>query len=267
MGILNFTKYQATGNDFIMIDDRQQVFNIQNTGQIGNLCHRRFGVGADGLILLREHPTVDFEMIYFNPDGSQSLCGNGSRCALRFAESLDMIEEKATFKAVDGIHSGHIEGDLVYIKMQDVPGIQVYEDKSFYVDTGSPHYISLVSDLEDLDVVSEGRSIRYQDRFSPGGTNVNFVKEQSGLCKVRTYERGVEAETYSCGTGVTAVALVMATLGMASPVKLDTQGGELEVSFHQNENGSFQDIYLIGPACEVFQGAVHLQDSTIDAPI
>ena len=250
-----FHKYQGTGNDFIMIDDRLSLFDDQRLDLISAWCDRKYGIGADGVILIRNHPEYDFEMIYFNPDGSQSLCGNGSRCAVKFAQDLDLIAEECTFLAIDGPHQGRIENDTISISMQDV-GVPDQSGPDFFIDTGSPHHVTMVKKIEGVDVVDQGSSIRYSDQYQPGGTNVNFVEPRGEKVIVRTYERGVENETLSCGTGVTAVALVMATEGHKSPVSIHAMGGELEVSFNKQEDGSFTDIFLSGPAVKVFEGVI-----------
>ncbi len=253
MGVIHFHKYQGTGNDFVMIDDRLRHFEGENTPLIGQLCHRRFGIGADGVILLRNHPDYQFEMVYFNPDGSQSLCGNGSRCALHFANQLGMAATSSQFLAVDGPHHGFIKGDMIHIKMPNVAVIE-HPDEAYFVNTGSPHYVKIVSEVDQVNVVSEGSAIRYSAAYEPAGTNVNFVEVQGDHLKVRTYERGVENETLSCGTGVTAVALALSAQGFSSPIPLHTSGGKLMVSFRSNEKGEFEEVYLIGPAKEVFKG-------------
>jgi diaminopimelate epimerase len=251
-----FFKYQGTGNDFVMIDDRNETFPAHDQALIERLCHRRFGVGADGLILLRNDPDYDFRMIYFNADGAEgSMCGNGGRCIVRFAHDLNLFAQKTRFVAIDGEHTATVTGDEVSLKMGDVAAIGEQGAHTF-LNTGSPHAVLFTDDLESTDVVAEGRAIRYSEPFSPGGTNVNFVQlmEQSSLY-VRTYERGVEDETYSCGTGVTAAALAAhRQLGIAGPVAIRTLGGNLRVSFCQQPDGTFTDVYLIGPARRVFAG-------------
>ncbi len=249
---IHFHKYQGTGNDFVMVDDRESKFPVDDLDLVGQLCHRKFGVGADGVILIRNHPQYDFEMIYFNPDGSQSLCGNGSRCAVMFAQSLDIIGVETEFLAIDGGHSAFVKDGLVHLKMADVEEIQRHQ-QDFFIDTGSPHHITFVNDVAATAVYEQGRSIRNAPQYEPQGTNVNFVEAQADHLKVRTYERGVEDETLSCGTGVTAVALASHLKGFDSPVILKTAGGELKVSFKAHSQG-FSDIYLIGPAQSVFAG-------------
>ena len=257
MSVINFHKYQGTGNDFVMIDNRDSRFDKSDLLLIGQLCDRRFGVGADGVILIENHADYDFEMVYFNPDGSQSLCGNGSRCAVMFANSLGIIENETEFLAIDGAHSAFILDGEVHLLMNNVDEHELIEE-DFLINTGSPHYIQYVPNAHDLNVVERGREIRYSDRFKAEGVNVNFLEEcgENSLV-IRTYERGVENETLSCGTGCTAAALSFALKGAQSPVYLNAVGGELQVSFTK-ENNTFKDIYLIGPAEKVFEGVIEL---------
>ena len=206
MNSISFFKYQGTGNDFVMIDNRKNTFPKGEVGLIAKLCDRRFGIGADGVILIENDKDSDFEMIYYNPDGSQSLCGNGSRCAVMFANHLGIIEEKTKFLAVDGVHEAYIQDGRVYLSMHDVGSFeQIGED--YLIDTGSPHYIKYVKDLDQKDMIKEGQAIRYSDRFKEEGINVNLIQENEQGLSIRTYERGVEGETHSCGTGCTAAAL------------------------------------------------------------
>ncbi|PWJ43358.1 diaminopimelate epimerase [Sediminitomix flava] len=256
---INFVKYQGTGNDFIMIDDREEKWDIENVTLNARLCDRRFGIGADGLILLRSHPEYDFEMIYFNADGKVgSMCGNGGRCTVKFAHTLGAFQESTTFWAADGLHHAHLDEEgKVHLKMNPPLDIEQGDDY-FFMDTGSPHYVQFSEEVADLDVYELGKSIRYNDRFKKVGTNVNFVeKTDTNRLFVRTYERGVEDETFSCGTGVTASVISAALQGMKSPVPVKVMGGELEVSFTEKE-GAFEDLYLIGPAQEVFKGQVEI---------
>jgi diaminopimelate epimerase len=254
---ISFYKYQGTGNDFVMIDNRKLNFPAQDEALVKHFCDRRVGIGADGLILLQDHPDYDFEMVYYNADGRiGSMCGNGARCTVRFARQLGVIEDVACFLAADGEHQASVERDLIQLKMNDVQGVEVI-GKDYYLNTGSPHYIRFVDDVENVDVFEEGRAVRYNDRFAAVGTNVNFVQKiGDNEIFVRTYERGVEDETMSCGTGVTAAALVAGLEGMQSPVKVKVLGGELEVAFEKSDNGGFRYIYLIGPAKQVFTGTV-----------
>lgn len=250
-----FHKYQGTGNDFVMIDNRTGLFDRQNNELVALLCHRRFGVGADGLILIQLHPDFDFEMIYFNADGYEgSMCGNGGRCAVAFAHTLGLFDTNTTFMATDGLHEATInsEGE-VRLKMQEVSGIE-RNDGFTYLNTGSPHYVAFSQALKDKDVLAEGRAIRYNERFAAVGTNVNFVEKQAdNTLFVRTYERGVEDETYSCGTGVTAAALTAST-DLPSPIRIKTLGGNLQVEFEVIDNQTFKNIYLTGAAQKVFEG-------------
>ncbi len=252
--IIEFYKYQGTGNDFIMIDDREKEFDLTENDLIAALCERRMGIGADGLILLREHDTLDFEMIYFNADGKQSsMCGNGGRCIIAFAQMLEMIEDETTFMAIDGEHKGRLMDDGIYLQMQDVKKIEGVGD-GLVLNTGSPHYIEMVDELDYIDVDKQGRKIRNSAPFKKDGINVNFVLDASEL-QVRTYERGVEAETLSCGTGVVATAIAMhyANCIEETLVNVKTKGGELTVSFEEF-NGGYRNIWLSGEASMVFAG-------------
>ena len=265
MSILHFYKYQGTGNDFVMIDNRNKAFDRNDLETVGWLCDRRFGVGGDGVILIEPDAQADFEMVYFNPDGSQSLCGNGSRCAVMFARELGIIQEKTTFRAIDGLHEAKIKGDQVHLLMHDVAGCEQLGD-DFVMDTGSPHYIRYVADVDAVDVLADGREIRYSPDYEKEGINVNFVQLMGDQqAAIRTYERGVENETLSCGTGCTAVALSMGLKDTQSPVSLKARGGNLQVAF-EKQGESFRNIYLIGPAKKVFEGIVDGQWSMVDSP-
>ncbi len=262
---LTFYKYQGAGNDFVMIDNRKHVFPTQDKAFIQHLCDRRKGIGADGLILLQDHTDYDFEMVYYNADGRLgSMCGNGARCTVRFARQIGVIEDVACFLAADGEHQASVERELIQLKMNDVQGVeQIGED--YFLSTGSPHYVRFVEDVHAIDVVKEGRAIRYSERFKHEGTNVNFVQYLSdNEIFVRTYERGVEDETLSCGTGVTASALMAGRRGLVGPVEVQTLGGDMEVSF-KREQELFKHIYLIGPAKQVFTGVVALDAVSMHA--
>lgn len=255
---LNFFKYQGTGNDFIMVDNRKEQIN-PSVKLVKKLCDRRFGIGADGFILLEDHKAYDFQMVYFNSDGNQSsMCGNGGRCIVQFAKDLGVIKKETTFYAIDGEHDAYIKNGLVHLKMIDVQEAEEKKDH-FFMNTGSPHYVRFVSGIKKYPVVEEGKKVRYSDKFKKKGTNVNFV-EKIGKNEifVRTYERGVEDETYSCGTGVTASAIAACLSGMKSPVQILTLGGELCVSFKKDKKGGFSDVYLIGPAQKVFSGFIDI---------
>lgn len=253
-----FYKYQGTGNDFVMIDNRQQTFNKKDTKRVAFLCDRRFGVGADGLILLENHPEYDFKMVYYNADGNEStMCGNGGRCLVAFAKQLGVITDKAIFEAIDGLHHASIEGDIVKLQMVDVDTIESSKNHMF-LNTGSPHHVQIEEDIENFDIKTKGSGIRYGAPYHEEGTNVNFVKKLSdSTFKVRTYERGVEDETLACGTGVTAVALAMHHSGetKSDHINLNVEGGKLEVCFNL-ENGIYKNVWLIGPAVFVFKGMI-----------
>lgn len=259
-----FYKYEGTGNDFVLIDQRQsQYLTRQDTALIERICHRRFGIGADGLILLQLVDGYDFEMVYFNSDGREStMCGNGGRCIAAFAHHLGVAGEHCRFLAIDGPHDANINGDWVELKMSDVASVES-GDGSFILNTGSPHYVVFVEDLSDMNIVESGQVIRYSDRFRKEGINVNFVERTTEGIEVATYERGVEDETLSCGTGVTAAAL---SYSLANPsmnsneVGIITKGGNLKVRFEKKEKGGFKDIWLCGPAKQVFKGEYFLKD-------
>jgi diaminopimelate epimerase len=254
---LKFYKYQGTGNDFIMVDNRTKIFDVTNTELVKFLCDRRFGIGADGFILLEDHPDYDFQMVYFNSDGNQSsMCGNGGRCIVQFASDMGVIDHETSFLAIDGDHDAHIRDGLVHLKMIDVDQIET-GNGFYFLNTGSPHYVQYVQNIKDFAVYDEGYKVRNNDRFRKEGTNVNFIEKEGDRLWVRTYERGVEDETYSCGTGVTASALVASLNGMTSPVPITTLGGELSISFTKTEKG-YTDIYLIGPAKQVFEGTIKI---------
>lgn len=257
---LDFYKYQGTGNDFVIIDNRPQFFPKNNTNLVNFLCDRKFGIGADGLMLL-EKPEIegdDFKMVYYNADGNQSsMCGNGGRCLVAFANFLGIIKDKAQFTAIDGPHKATISNGLVSLQMQDVKAIH-QEGEDLFLDTGSPHHIEFTGELDSLDVKKQGAAIRYNQKYKEKGTNVNFVEQlSSNEFKVRTYERGVEDETLSCGTGVTAVAIAASASNRAPGeiVKLHTRGGELSVSFHKGGDG-YSEVWLTGPATQVFKGEI-----------
>lgn len=257
---ITFSKYQGTGNDFIMIDGVNQAVNLSKV-EIQQICKRRFGVGADGLIIIKKHAEVDFEMDYYNADGSQSFCGNGSRCAQAFAYQLGIISEQSQFLAIDGIHRGKQVGEGFATQMADVNRIQKIGD-DFFIDTGSPHYIKYVENVDAVDVFMEGRAIRNSRPYKEKGTNVNFVSEFEGGIKVRTYERGVENETFSCGTGVTAAAISYLSKSSIKQkrIKVHTLGGKLSVELNPLSEQEYTNIWLIGPALEVFSGSIDLRN-------
>lgn len=258
---LPFKKYQGTGNDFVIIDNREQMFDKSNVSAIEHICNRKFGIGSDGLILIESHEKYDFNMVFFNPDGSQSFCGNGSRCAVQFAYDLGIISSNNTeFISTDGWHEAQVLGkSIVKLRMHDVSDIS--KDDSFdFMNTGSPHYVEFKGNLKELDIVTEGSKIRYAEEYKNiGGTNVNFIEQQDGRYHVRTYERGVENETLSCGTGVTACALSIALKENIEKGEVDiqTKGGQLIVSLEKAEKG-FKNIWLQGPAIFVFEGVISI---------
>ena len=253
-----FYKYQGTGNDFVMIDNRQQMFNKNNTKHIAFLCDRRFGIGADGLILLENHPDYDFKMVYYNADGNESsMCGNGGRCLVAFAKHMGVVKDHAVFEAIDGLHHASVKDGIVKLQMVNVDTIERYENHVF-LNTGSPHHVQFESEIQSFDIKSKGSGIRYGAPYHEVGCNVNFVQKLTeDTFRVRTYERGVEDETLSCGTGVTAVAIAMHVLGetQKNQIKLNVEGGVLEVYFDE-QNGSYNNVWLIGPAVLVFKGAI-----------
>lgn len=258
---LTFYKYQGTGNDFIMVDNRQLALPRDNKPLYKHLCDRRFGIGADGLILVQNKEGFDFEMVYFNSDGSESsMCGNGGRCITMFAKQLGIIENKAHFLAIDGPHEAEIfENGWVSLKMKDVDGVeQIGND--VYLNTGSPHYVRFIdTDPAAYPLIEEAKKIRYNTRFAAQGTNVNIAHQNNGVLEVRTYERGVEDETFSCGTGVTAVALAASSAtGTQITQPISTPGGHLQVVFDKTSPGHYTNIWLQGPAEFVYEGRVEV---------
>ncbi len=259
--MITFYKYQGTGNDFIMIDNRDKKF-VPDLSIVKKLCDRRFGIGADGLILLENVKDYDFSMLYYNSDGAEStMCGNGGRCITAFAAFLGVIKSNAKFIAIDGEHESEIfENKIVSLKMKDVSEVEK-SGNDFILDTGSPHFVRFVDKISAIDVFHEGRKIRQSDRFAAKGINVNFVELKEGKLIVRTYERGVEDETLSCGTGVTASALAAASAGLAngkSESEIVVQGGDLKVKYKIQKENSFTDVWLEGPATFVFKGEIEL---------
>ncbi len=257
---MKFSKYQGTGNDFIMLDNHSGEYNDLTIKQIEFLCNRKKGIGADGLIKLSKKDGVDFEVEYYNADGTQSFCGNGARCSVAFAKELGWIHDKTRFLAIDGEHNAFIENDIVRLEMLPV---EIIENKGqdYFLDTGSPHYVHFEED-DNLDIVSYGKSIRYSTEYHKVGVNVNVVKQMdSETIKVQTYERGVEDETLSCGTGVTACALVfmLNSSNSLAKVKVITKGGVLSVESNEySAEKGFQNIWLSGPANKVFDGRINI---------
>ncbi len=277
---MKFWKYQGAGNDFVMFDQREQNWlSRADTNVIHRLCDRRFGIGADGLILLQNRQGFDFEMVYFNADGREStMCGNGGRCIAAFAQHLGIVGTNARFWAIDGEHEASIgprpkgkyepsrfdskNAKWVELKMIDVDNIDC-QGNVFVLNTGSPHYVRFEEDVLGLDMVQEGRAVRYSDKFNKEGINVNLVhQKKDGSLVIRTYERGVEDETLACGTGVTAAALASSLYrGLktgAGEIPVHAQGGNLSVRFKSTGNGAFSEIWLCGPAELVFEGNIEL---------
>tara|TARA_B100000963_G_scaffold44011_2_gene32828 strand:- start:22539 stop:23315 length:777 start_codon:yes stop_codon:yes gene_type:complete len=254
---IKFYKYHGTGNDFIIIDDRNTFFDHTNFKLIASLCKRSTGIGADGLILLRSHSKYDFEMLYFNSNGYEStLCGNGSRCIVALANKLGIIKFNTIFQAIDGAHKAKITNNVVSLQMNDVFSIEK-NNNICILNTGSPHFVKLVDDIDNFDVLNKGRQLRNSTEFADDGINVNFVQIKSNVLHVRTYERGVEAETLSCGTGVVASAISVHTLSLIknNAINVKTIGGNLSVSF-ENNNQYYQNIWLSGPATFVYSGSI-----------
>lgn len=257
---INFHKYEGTGNDFIILDNRSQSYSSLNTEQIKKLCDRRFGIGADGLMMLCNKDGYDFEMKYYNADGREgSMCGNGGRCLVKFAHTAGIRKSEYKFWAVDGEHEAEIDPDgTVSLKMKDVDKVRQFHG-DFILNTGSPHYIKMVDDVMNMDVYQKGRNIRYSKDFEQEGINVNFTEQLADVDKiiVRTYERGVEDETYSCGTGVTAAALVCwHNENGFNDVEVKTLGGKLNVEFDRLDDDRYVNIWLTGPANKVYEGTV-----------
>lgn len=255
--ITPFNKYQGTGNDFIIIDNRSNTFNPSYHTSIKKLCDRRFGIGADGLILISVDPEHDFRMTYFNSDGNEStMCGNGGRCAAQFAVSAGIAGKEMTFLAVDGLHRAIASNENIQLQLNDITETRIV-GANYFINTGSPHYVIFARNIDQIDVFKEGKKIRFSDDFIPDGTNVNFVELTENGIYVRTYERGVEDETLSCGTGVTASAIAAVLSGHFdnNSVNIRTRGGNLIAKFIISQ-GTVSDIWLSGPAEFVFKGEI-----------
>ena len=256
---LTFYKYEGTGNDFVMIDNRLLTFPKENIQGIKKLCDRRFGIGGDGLILLENDQSTDFKMVYYNSDGNESsMCGNGGRCLVAFAKKMGVIQNTATFIAVDGEHHATInENGIVSLQMKAVDIVDIHPEYVF-LNTGSPHHVQLVPNLKDFEVKKEGEKLRYSDLYGKAGSNINFVHQISASeFAIRTYERGVEDETLSCGTGATAVAIAMHATGKSQEnhSTINVEGGKLEVSFEKDQE-VYTNVVLKGPATFVFEGTI-----------
>jgi diaminopimelate epimerase len=258
--IVQFNKYQGTGNDFILFDAGKSKFPLLSPHKIASLCDRRFGIGADGLILIHPHPNLDYSMVYYNSDGNEgTMCGNGGRCSVAFAQKAGMIREHARFEASDGFHEGWINNNIVKLTMQPVDGIKSLEDH-YELNTGSPHYVRFVDNAEKTEVRREGIAIRNSSLYREKGINVNFVSFFKDGIFVRTYERGVEDETLSCGTGMVASAICAAINSKSdkNSFTVYTRGGMLHISFRKSGNEYFDNIILEGPVGFVFEGKVRI---------
>jgi len=267
--VLHFAKYEGAGNDFVIVDAMESPLDL-SIEQVQRICDRRFGVGADGLIFIRMSENADYDMVYHNADGEVgSMCGNGARCAFSFARLKGYVGDTARFMAYDGVHTARLlEGGWVEVSMSDVSmsdistgDIAALSEGSgdCVLDTGSPHYVRFVTDVEDIDIVEEGRKIRYSETFKEEGINVNLVEVHEDYIRLKTYERGVEDRTLACGTGAAAVALAYADKQglLEGPVVLKADGGDLSVNFKRTNSG-FKNIVLQGPVREVFTGTISL---------
>lgn len=255
---ISFTKYQGTGNDFVMLDNMSEDYSNLSTDTISFLCDRKLGIGADGLIMLSKSDSTDFYVDYYNADGSQSFCGNGARCSVAFAKEIGLIDSDTVFDAIDGVHKASISEAIVRLEMLPVERIESIGD-DFFAETGSPHFVHLKENISD-DIVTYGKRIRYSERFKKEGINVNYLNSLSNnVIEVETYERGVEDETLSCGTGVTACGLVYMMLHKEiNRIDVKTKGGNLSVEASRNDTGGFIDIWLSGPTKRVFNGSIDI---------
>lgn len=254
-----FAKWEGTGNDFILVDDRAGTFPVEDLGLVRRLCDRHFGVGSDGLILLQRpsDPGHAYHMEFFNPDGSKSFCGNGSRCAYGFWSTLTGDRRPVRFSAVDGDHAAAWSDGLVRIAMRDVERVEHLDDRTDRIHTGSPHLLVWVDDPAAVEIIPEARRIRYNAEYAKSGINVNFIRSLGGRVEMRTYERGVEDETLSCGTGVTAAALAAMSRGLAgASCEVVTRGGALRVEAERASGAGFIHVHLAGPVRHVFTGTL-----------
>lgn len=252
---IHFNKYQGAGNDFIIIDNRDGNFNPENSELINRMCDRRFGIGADGLILVSYSKEADYEMKYFNSDGKLgSMCGNGGRCVAHFTFKHDIADSKQKFMAYDGLHQASVDNGIVRLQMGNINEYKLIRG-NYFIDTGSPHYVLFMEEIDNLNVFEEGKRIRWSADFAPGGTNVNFVKVLKNGLSIRTFERGVEDETLACGTGITASAIAAVLKGHFDTNSIDVKarGGNLKVEFKISDK-KITDIWLTGPAAFVFEG-------------
>ncbi|TXI78248.1 MAG: diaminopimelate epimerase [Flavobacteriales bacterium] len=257
---LHFAKWHGTGNDFIVVDDRMGFFPAEEK-VVRRMCDRHFGIGSDGLILIQasRQAGTDFHMEFFNPDASRSFCGNGSRCAFAAWSRMNGDASVATFTATDGVHRGTWHNGEVAITLRDVGAVHRRAELVDQIDNGSPHELVWVADPAAVDIMQEGPRRRYAPEHAPGGTNVNFLAVRDGAVWMRTYERGVEAETLSCGTGVVAAALSALARGQVqAPVRVHAPGGSLVVEAQRTAAGGYQGVRLLGPVAHVFQGTIDL---------
>lgn len=260
---IEFFKYHGTGNDFIILDNRDNRYNNLTNEQINLLCDRHFGIGADGLMLLNNSKNLDFSMKYFNSDGYEgTMCGNGGRCIVSFAKYLRIIETNTTFEAIDGLHTATINDDfIVKLKMNNIDNKTIIQNNNFFlIDSGSPHYIEFIDSFDNIDIIDRGKKIRFDKTISDKGVNVNFVKIIEKDCIfVRTYERGVENETLSCGTGsiASAIAYKISQKSNSKVITVKTLGGNLNV-FSEHENNIYKNIILSGEAKYIFKGKIEL---------
>ena len=256
--LLAFSKWHGTGNDFILVDDRTGNFPASDLDLVRRLCDRHFGIGSDGLILVQgpREAGMDFHMEFFNPDGSKSFCGNGSRCAFAAWSALHRRIELGRFTAIDGAHEGAWHGEEVAVTLGNVPYVSQGDDHDF-IHNGSPHEIVRVADVDAVEIMVDGPKRAHHERRGSGGTNVNYMRVAEGVIRMRTFERGVEAETLSCGTGVVAAALsAMARREAQSPARVITRGGHLMVEAERVDREGWGKIRLIGPAVRVFEGSI-----------
>jgi len=255
---IEFWKYQGAGNDFIFLDNFTGKYDELTILQIAKLCDRRFGIGGDGLIKINTDKNADFEIDYYNADGTKSFCGNGARCSVRFVNENILKRNLYTFNAIDGIHDAQLEGENISLEMKDVSQVEIGDNGTFVLQTGSPHFIKFNKDIDNADLVAYGKSIRYNELYREKGVNVNLVEELGeNIIGIRTYERGVEDETLSCGTGITAAAIAYAVKNEIfgdNHIFIKAKGGDLEVKFFTKDTKSFNKIRLIGPAEYVFKG-------------
>lgn len=266
---IKFYKYQATGNDFIIIDAREENLVLEKK-DIQFLCDRHFGIGSDGLIIFGNSDKADFSMQFFNPDGSGGMmCGNGGRSIVKFASDKGVISDSCSFIAPDGLHFATINNDIISLKMTNPTLLQRFED-GYYINTGTSHFVVFEEDLNKINIIEKGRSIRYDERFSHyNGCNVNFVEEISlNNIRIRTYERGVEDETLACGTGICAAALTYSIeKGLKNgkhTINISAKGGDLQVEFEKKSDNSLSEVYLIGTANNVFEGEIEISKKKFD---